>query len=77
LIRLERDDVTASQESAKLDLARGAYDLCGHRSCGDRNYARLQADSVSSPYVAVVALGSYEEAGVVDDGHAERRVVEW
>lgn len=72
LARLEPRYIAASQEPSQLSLSRRTAGLSDDRGGCDGNETSLESSSVISPYVAVVAVGGDQDAGVVDRCHAER-----
>lgn len=71
LARLEAHDVAASQEPLQLSLSRRTAGLSNDWGGRDGNDTSLKSGSVLSPHVAVVAVGSDQNTGVVDCRHAE------
>lgn len=72
LARPEAHHIAASQEPSQLSLSRRTAGLSDDRGGRDGNDTSLESGSVISPHVAVVAIGSDQNAGVVDRRHANR-----
>jgi len=72
LVGGKRHDLATTKESTQLDLSPRPTRLSDNWGGGDRSHAKLQANSVFGPSMAVVTVRGDEHAGVVDNAHAER-----
>lgn len=68
----EGGDLASPQESMQLRLPGRSAHLRHHRRSRDRCDAELEAGSMISPNVTVAPISSDENAGVIDDAHADR-----
>lgn len=72
----EGHDVATAKEPPQLHLAWRPAHLGDYRPCCHWNNTQFEAGAVVSPDFAVVSVGSDQETCVVDDAHAERRLLE-
>ena len=72
----ECDDIASPQETPKLRLASRAADLSDHWCRRDRNHTELEPNPMISPYPTVGPISRDQRPGVVEDGHARRRLPE-
>ena len=70
------DDVATAKEPPQLNLASRPTHLGHHRRRRQWNDTHLEASPVVSPDLAVASISGDQETCVVDDAHAERRLLE-
>jgi hypothetical protein len=66
----EREHFASAKKAVKLRLSPRPTHLSNHWSSRERGQAEFETHAVVCPHVAIVAVRSYQDSGVVDHTHA-------